>query len=198
MSKNKVDTNQEEHHHESNNIFGFWVYLMSDCVLFATLFATYAVLAPNVFGGPSGRELFNLEFVLVETFILLFSSFSCGLAIIASYKKSVKETIFWFFITFLLGASFIAMEIYEFLHLIHQGHTPGSNAFLSIFFTLVGTHGFHVTAGLVWLVILMIQIKKYGFTDMTRSKIICFGLFWHFLDLIWIFVFTIVYLMGAV
>ena len=194
----KVENHQEEHHHESNSIFGFWVYLMSDCVLFATLFATYAVLAPNVFGGPSGKELFDLEFVLTETFILLTSSFTCGLALIASYKKSVKETIFWFFITFLLGVSFMVMEIYEFIHLINQGHGPQSSAFLSAFFTLVGTHGFHVTCGLVWLIILMIQIKKYGFTDMTKNKITCFGLFWHFQDLIWIFVFTIIYLMGAV
>lgn len=195
---NKNTDKHQEHHHESNTIFGFWVYLMSDCVLFATLFATYAVLAPNVFGGPSGADLFDLEFVLTETFILLVSSFTCGLALIASYKKSVNETIFWFFITFLLGVSFMAMEIYEFLHLIDLGYGPQYSAFLSIFFTLVGTHGFHVTCGLVWLIILMIQIKKYGFSDMTKNKITCFGLFWHFLDLIWIFVFTIVYLMSAI
>lgn len=194
----KIKKHQAEHDHESNNIFGFWVYLMSDCVLFATLFATYAVLAPNVFGGPSGKELFNLEFILIGTFLLLFSSFTCGLAIIASYKKAAKETIFWFFVTFLLGLSFVIMEIYEFSHLIHNDHGPQSSAFLSIFFTLVGTHGFHVTCGLVWLIILMIQIKKYGFSHMTKDKITCFGLFWHFLDLIWIFVFTIVYLMGAI
>ncbi len=187
--------------HEFNNEktqFGFWVYLMTDLLMFAALFATFAVLRKNTFGGPSGRDLFNLQFALTETLILLTSSFTCGLGIIFAQKKKVKQTVIFFGITFLLGISFLGMEIYEFSHLITDGNSPQRSAFLSSFFTLVGTHGLHITSGLLWMIILFIQIFRKGLTDSNLRKLTLLSIFWHFLDIVWIFIFTIVYLMGAV
>ena len=190
----------EHEHHDagSNAVFGFWIYLMSDCVLFATLFATYAVLSGNIAGGPSGKEIFELPYVLVETFCLLISSFTYGMAMLAMNKGNQSSVMKWLGVTFLFGLAFIGMEVNEFAHLIHEGYGPDRSAFLSAFFTLVGTHGLHVTSGLIWMAVLMVQIVKNGLTAKNGTRLMCLSLFWHFLDIIWIFIFTIVYLMGAI
>ncbi|HZL07690.1 MAG TPA: cytochrome o ubiquinol oxidase subunit III [Candidatus Dormibacteraeota bacterium] len=178
-------------------IFGFWVYLMTDCVLFASLFAAYAVLHNNTFGGPSGSQLFSLPFVLTETLILLTSSFTCGLGVLSAYNGHKDKVVAWFSVTFLLGASFLAMELTEFSHLVHDGNSWTRSGFLSSFFTLVGTHGLHITVGLLWMVVLMLQVLRRGLGTSTVKRLTLFSLFWHFLDLVWIFIFTIVYLLGA-
>ncbi|BFI46603.1 cytochrome o ubiquinol oxidase subunit III [Yersinia pseudotuberculosis] len=190
----------EHGHHDAGatKVFGFWVYLMSDCILFATLFATYAVLVNGTAGGPSGKELFDLNFVLVETFLLLFSSITYGVAMLGMSKGSVKQVNTWLGFTFLFGLGFIAMELYEFHKLIEEGYGPASSGFLSAYFALVGTHGLHVTAGLAWIIIMMIQVARRGLNSTNRTRLMCLSLFWHFLDVVWICVFTVVYLLGAI
>lgn len=178
--------------------FGFWVYIMTDCVLFASLFATFAVLHNNTFGGPSGKELFSLPYVLTETMILLTSSFTCGLAILAGKRQQKNLMLGFLALTFLLGLSFVTMEVTEFHKLAVEGNSWTRSGFLSAFFTLVGTHGLHITAGLFWMLVLMVQVAKRGLVEMTYRRIILLSLFWHFLDLVWIFIFTIVYLRGAI
>ncbi|RKG34023.1 cytochrome o ubiquinol oxidase subunit III [Acinetobacter tianfuensis] len=192
----------EHHHHDDTDItvFGFWTYLMSDLILFGTLFIAFAVLSSHVpVGTPSAKELFgeSLGFVLTETFALLISSVTFGFAVLAAYKKDVAKVLTWLGITWVFGAVFIGMELYEFNHLVHAGHGPSTSAFLSAFFTLVGTHGIHVTSGLVWMIILMYQIKKNGLTMINMRRLACLSLFWHFLDIVWICVFSVVYLMGV-
>ncbi len=182
---------------DEKTVFGFWVYLMTDCILFASLFATYAVLRNNTNGGPDAGELFSLPFVLVETLLLLTSSFVCGLAILAAYNKNKSQALAWLGVTFLLGLAFVGMELYEFSQLVHEGNSWQSSAFLSAFFTLVGTHGLHITAGLIWISVIAMQIARRGITGSTMKRLTLFSLFWHFLDVVWIFIFTIVYLMGA-
>lgn len=182
---------------KAKSVFGFWVYLMTDCVLFASLFATYAVLHNNTFGGPSGKQLFSLHYVLTETIILLTSSFTCGLASLAVDKKQMKQVIGWFSITFLLGATFLGMELHEFSHLAKIGDSWQRSGFLSSYFTLVGTHGLHITIGLFWMVVLLVQLYKRGFTKGVIRRLTLLSMFWHFLDIIWIFIFTVVYLMGV-
>jgi cytochrome o ubiquinol oxidase subunit 3 len=181
----------------SKTIFGFWLYLMTDCVLFASLFATFAVLRNNTFGGPSGGELFSLPFVLAETLILLTSSFTCGLGILAARRHNRQQVLLFFVLTFLLGVAFLSMEITEFHHLAVEGNSWQRSGFLSSFFTLVGTHGLHITIGLIWMLVLMGQLVKQGLTAGTARRLTLLSMFWHFLDIIWIFIFTIVYLMGA-
>ena len=171
---------------------------MSDCILFASLFATFIVLHANTFGGPGPKELFSLPYILVETFLLLTSSFTYGLALLAAFKQKQAQVIRFLLVTFILGLSFVLMEVNEFAHLVMEGHSWKSNAFLSSFFTLVGTHGFHVTIGLIWMLSMMIQIKRYGLIRTTLRKLTTLSLFWHFLDIVWIFVFTIVYLMELI
>ncbi|HWZ65437.1 MAG TPA: cytochrome o ubiquinol oxidase subunit III [Patescibacteria group bacterium] len=178
-------------------VLGFWIYLMTDVILFATLFATYAVLRNNTFGGPSGKDLFNMPFVLTETLILLTSSFVCGLSVLAARRGSKNQAQMWLSLTFLLGMVFILMEISEFHRLIVDGNSWQRSGFLSAFFTLVGTHGAHITVGLIWLVVLRWQMFTKGFTDSTLRRLTLFSLFWHFLDVVWIFIFSIVYLMGV-
>ncbi|HBC7418615.1 TPA: cytochrome o ubiquinol oxidase subunit III [Serratia marcescens] len=189
----------EHGHHDAGEtkVFGFWIYLMSDCILFASLFATYAVLVNGTAGGPSGKDIFDLKFVLVETFLLLFSSITYGMAMIAMNKGKVGGVNTWLFLTFLFGLGFVAMEIYEFHHLIAEGFGPDRSAFLSSFFALVGTHGLHVTSGLIWIIVLMIQVSKFGLTATNKTRLMCLSLFWHFLDVVWICVFTVVYLLGV-
>ncbi|CQD31853.1 cytochrome o ubiquinol oxidase subunit III [Yersinia enterocolitica] len=189
----------EHGHHDAGatKVFGFWIYLMSDCILFATLFATYAVLVNGTAGGPSGRDIFDLNFVLVETFLLLFSSITYGIAMQGMNKGHKNQVNTWLGLTFLFGLGFVAMEIYEFHHLIAEGYGPDRSAFLSSFFALVATHGIHVTAGLVWIIIMMIQVAKRGLNETNRTRLMCLSLFWHFLDVVWICVFTVVYLLGA-
>ena len=187
-------------HHDTQSIvvFGFWIYIMSDCILFATLFATFAVLHTHTFGGPGPKELFRMPIVLAETFILLTSSFTYGLALLAAFRQHQRQVIGFLIVTFILGLSFVVIEVTEFTHLVHEGHSWKSSAFLSSFFTLVGTHGLHVSLGLVWMLGLMIQVKRHGLTHVTQRKLTALSLFWHFLDIVWIFVFTIVYLMGMI
>jgi cytochrome o ubiquinol oxidase subunit 3 len=179
-------------------ILGFWIYLMTDCVLFATLFATYAVLYNNTNGGPDGYQLFNLKNVLAETLILLTSSFTCGLAMLSAHRKDRNPTLFWFGVTFLLGLAFLALELTEFRHFVHTGNSWRRSGFLSAFFTLVGTHGLHISVGLLWMAIMMWQVFRHGIKRTTIRRLTMLSMFWHFLDIIWIFIFTIVYLRGAI
>jgi len=190
----------EEHHHDNDSIdiFGFWIYIMSDCILFSAIFATYAVLHSSTYGGPGIKQLTNMPYVLGETMVLLFSSFTYGLAILAMYKDQVKKVIPWLAITFLLGLTFVGMEVNEFRHLFLDGHGWQSSAALSAFFTLVGTHGCHVSFGLLWMIVTIGQLFAFGLTPAMRKRLTYLGLFWAFLDIVWIFVFTIVYLMGAI
>ncbi len=181
----------------NKTLFGFWVYLMTDCVLFACLFATYAVLHHNTYGGLTGRELFSLPYVLTETLILLTSSFTCGLAMLAVQRKDKRQLIGWLAVTFLLGVAFLIMEVTEFRHLVHEGNSWRRSGFLSAFFTLVGTHGLHISIGLLWMAVMGKQTIRQGFTSGNIRRLTMLSLFWHFLDVIWIFIFTIVYLLGA-
>ncbi|MDM0070355.1 cytochrome o ubiquinol oxidase subunit III [Variovorax sp. J31P207] len=186
-----------EHHPENGTLLGFWLYLMSDCLVFACLFAVYAVLGRNFAAGPSGADLFDLRLVALNTAFLLFSSITYGFAMIEMQRKRMGATMAWLAITALFGAAFISVELYEFAHLIREGAVPQRSAFLSSFFALVGTHGLHVTFGLVWLVVLMVQVTKRGFIAENRRRLMCLSMFWHFLDVVWIGVFTFVYLMGV-
>ncbi len=192
-------THNDDHGDESRTVLGFWIYLMTDCILFATLFAVFAVLRNNFFGGPTGKEIFELSYVLIETILLLISSVTYGMAMLAFFKRAKKQVIFWLLITFLCGLIFVLMEINEFHHLIAEGHGPSKSAFLSSFFTLVATHGLHVTFGLIWMIVMIIQIlQSHEFDTVLRKRLTCLSLFWHFLDIIWIGVFTFVYLMGVI
>ncbi|AKQ54624.1 cytochrome o ubiquinol oxidase subunit III [Bordetella hinzii] len=198
-----VATHSHEAHHGhhddgSKTVFGFWVYLMSDLLIFSVLFATFAVLSNATAGGPHGRDLFDLKFVLVETMLLLISSFTFGVAMLNMYAGKANKVIAWLLITFLFGAGFIAMELYEFQHLIHEGAGPGRSAYLSAFFFLIGTHGLHVTAGLLWIIIMVDMVRRHGLDGVNKRRLACLSLFWHFLDIVWICVFTFVYLMGAI
>lgn len=176
---------------------GFWIYLMTDCLIFATLFATYAVLHNNNFGGPTTNDIYSLPLAFVETMALLFSSVTNGLAFLAALKSKKNLVVFWLIIAFLFGASFVGMELHEFTKLAEAGHNWTKSAFLSSFFTLVGTHGLHVSIGLFWMLNIMGQIFFKAITVDTFRRLVCFSLFWHFLDLVWIFIFTFVYLMGV-
>jgi cytochrome o ubiquinol oxidase subunit 3 len=178
-------------------IFGFWVYLMSDCVLFATLFATFAVLQHSSFGGVELYDLANLPFVFGETLILLTSSFTVGLSLVAAHAKKKNLSLVLLLITLLLGLTFLGMEMHEFAKLIAEGSGPSESAFLSSFFALVGTHGLHVFLGSIWMAVLILRTLKHGFTESNLRKLTLLSLFWHFLDVIWIFIFTLVYLFGA-
>ncbi len=183
--------------HTERTYFGFWVYLMTDLIMFAVLFATYAALRGNTFGGPTSNELFNLPLALGETLILLTSSFTCGLGILFVKSGDKNKSLILFAITFILGISFLFLEVGEFSSLIKEGSGYTRSAFLSSFFTLVGTHGIHITAGLFWMSMLLVKLIKNGLTEGTVRKLTLFSYFWHFLDIVWIFIFTIVYLMGV-
>lgn len=185
-------------HDEGKTPLGFWLYLMSDCLLFASLFATYAVLVGGVANGPSGKEIFQLPLILLNTLFLLLSSFTFGMALLALRRLQHQRVLLWLAITFVFGLCFIAVEAYEFYELIHAGHGPQQSAFLSAFFTLVATHGLHVFVGLIWLLVLGWQIHDRGLTAKNRIRLTCLSLFWHFLDVIWICVFSVVYLLGSI
>jgi cytochrome o ubiquinol oxidase subunit 3 len=190
----------DEHDHPagSSTMLGFWLYLMSDCLIFAMLFATYGVLGGNYAAGPGPKDLFDLKLVALNTAMLLFSSITYGFAVLEMMKGKKNATLFWLAVTGLFGLAFLAIELYEFHHMIHEGAGPWRSAFLSSFFTLVGTHGLHVTFGIVWLVTLMVQVSRFGLIEANQRRLMCLSMFWHFLDVIWIGVFTFVYLMGVV
>ena len=178
--------------------FGFWVYLMTDLLMFAVLFATFSVLRNNTAGGPTDGELFKLPGVLAETLILLTSSFTAGLGMLAARRGHKNQVLTWFGITFLLGIAFLTLELTEFSEFIREGHTATKSASLSSFFTLVGTHGAHITAGLLWMGTTLVFIWKRGLDSRLVRKLSLLSLFWHFLDIVWIFIFTVVYLMSFV
>lgn len=182
----------------SKTVLGFWMYLMNDCLLFATLFTTYFVLKHETFGGPSGKDIFDLPMVFSETMILLLSSLTCGLATLAVVKNRRSTSIIWLIVTFLLGLAFLSIELTEFKMLLNEGYSWSTSAFLSSFFTLVGTHGAHITVGLIWSIFMIAQLIVFGITTVTFRRLVLFNLFWHFLDLVWIFIFTFVYLEGVV
>lgn len=191
------DTDPHEHPPGASTMLGFWLYLMSDCLIFAMLFASYGVYGASTAGGPDAKELFELPLVAVNTAMLLFSSITYGFAMIAMDEGRRGATQAWLAVTGLFGAAFIGIELYEFSHLIAEGAGPWRSAFLSAFFTLVGTHGLHVTFGLIWLATLMVQVAQKGLIDANKRRLQCLSLFWHFLDVIWIGVFTFVYLLGV-
>ncbi len=187
-----------KHDADTRTIFGFWVYLMTDCVLFASLFAVFAVLHNNTYGGPTGAMLFSLPYVLAETLILLSSSFTCGLAVLSAQQRHKKRVLLWLGVTFLLGASFLGLEVNEFNKFVRMGDSWRRSGFLSSYFTLVGTHGLHITIGLLWMAVMIGFVFRRGITDLVLKRIRMLSLFWHFLDVVWIFIFTIVYLFGAI
>jgi len=191
------ETLSAQHKKDDKNLFGFWIYLMSDLLTFAALFAAFAVLRNNTFGGPSGEDLFSLPFVLTETIILLTSSFTCGMAILSARMGKGKQVVAWLLVTFLLGAAFLVMELTEFHRLIAEGNGPQRSAFLSSFFALVSTHGLHIFIGLIWMSVVTAVIWKRGLDPKINSNLARLSLFWHFLDIVWIFIFTVVYLMGV-
>lgn len=183
---------------DNKALFGFWVYIMTDCALFAALFATYAVIHRNTFTGPAGYQIFDMPYVLAETLILLTSSFCCGLATLSLQNMKYKKVLFYFFLTFILGASFLTLELREFHHLAVIGDSWRRSGFLSSYFTLVGTHGLHITVGLLWMAVMMVRVlKSKKLTRQNVRRLKQLAIFWHFLDVIWIFIFTIVYLFGA-
>ncbi|MCG2583576.1 cytochrome o ubiquinol oxidase subunit III [Massilia sp. TS11] len=186
-----------DHHPENGTLLGFWIYLMSDCLIFACLFIAYAVLGRNYAGGPTGAELFDLPTVALNTAFLLFSSITYGFAMLYAQRKALNQTLLWLAITGLFGLGFLYLELHEFAALIHEGAGPQRSAFLTSFFALVGTHGLHVSFGIVWLLTLMVQLKQKGLGEANMRRLMCLSMFWHFLDVIWIGVFTFVYLMGV-
>jgi cytochrome o ubiquinol oxidase subunit 3 len=187
---------EEEHHEPGGSTFlGFWIYLMSDALIFATLFATYGVLSTNYAGGPGPREIFELPLVALNTALLLVSSITFGFAMIAMQEGKLRGSQMWLVVTALLGAGFVGIELYEFGNLIAEGATPQRSAFLSAFFTLVSTHGLHVTSGILWIGVMLIQLGQRGLHPDNQRRMLCLSMFWHFLDVIWIGVFTFVYLL---
>lgn len=198
MSDTLTTTHHPHHNSDAMDIFGFWIYIMSDCILFASIFAAFGVLHTNTYGGVSIKTITSVPYILKETLALLLSSFTYGMAILAMYKRDRNQVISWLIITFLFGLSFVVMEVSEFVHLFFENHSWQSSAALSSFFTLVGTHGFHVSMGLLWMLVLIVQCSLNGISPVMCKRLTYLGLFWAFLDIVWIFVFTIVYLMGAI
>lgn len=189
-------TEREEAETHEQRALGFWLYLMGDAVIFALLFATYAIMIPGTAGGPTGRDLFDLNNAALETMLLLVSSMTFGFASLTSRTGNRGAVLAWLAITFLLGASFVFLEVREFAGMIAKGAGPDRSGFLSAFFTLVGTHGVHVTMGLLWIVVLSGQVALKGLTLPVTSRLFRLGLFWHFLDIAWVGIFSIVYLPG--
>lgn len=197
MHNEAIIEHNHAHDSDSTDVFGFWLYILTDCILFACLFATFLVLHFPGAPGPQLKTYLNLSDVLIETFVLLLSNFTFCLAILNLYQDKLLKVQFWLFITFLLGASFICIELNEFIHLANEGFKWDINGQASSFFTLVGTHGFHVSCGLLWILVMIIQLTFLKTGQIARRRMTYLGLFWNFLDIVWIFVFTIVYLMGA-
>ncbi|ELP5728708.1 cytochrome o ubiquinol oxidase subunit III [Vibrio vulnificus] len=193
------DHHDDHDHHDTagDDIFGFWVYILSDCLLFGTLFAVFAVYSNSFAGIIEPSELFNLWFVAGGTALLLLSSFTFGMAMLKEHHKDMKGMFKWLWITFALGLGFLGMELYEFYHFSQAGATFDSSAYWSSFYALVATHGLHVFAGLIWMLLLFVHFKRDGFTTANKTRLALLSLFWHFLDIIWICVFSVVYLMGV-
>jgi cytochrome o ubiquinol oxidase subunit 3 len=189
----------DEHDHPAggSTMLGFWLYLMSDCLIFAMLFATFGVLGGNLAAGPGPKDLFDLKLVALNTAMLLLSSITYGFAMLEMMKGKVGPTQMWLAITAVFGIAFLSIEMYEFHHLLEEGAGPWRSAFLSSFFTLVGTHGLHVTFGTIWLFTLMVQVGRFGLIEANKRRLMCLSMFWHFLDVVWIGVFTFVYLLGV-
>jgi cytochrome o ubiquinol oxidase subunit 3 len=192
-----VEADEHDHGAGGATMLGFWIYLMSDALLFATLFATFGVLSTSYAGGPSPRQIFELPIVALNTAILLVSSITYGFAMLAMERDALRQTQAWLAVTGLLGASFVTVELFEFANLIAEGATPQRSAFLSAFFTLVSTHGLHVTIGCIWLCVMLVQLSQRGLHIENKRRLMCLSMFWHFLDVIWIGVFTFVYLLGV-
>ncbi len=197
MNEAPINAHPVNHQAEADDrtMFGFWIYLMTDLLMFAVLFAVFAVLRDSTDGGPGAAELLNPDLALIETLLLLTSSFTVGIGMIVARQAKKAQALFWFGVTFLLGLAFLSIELYEFYELIHEGHTMQSSAFLSAFFVLLSTHGLHILSGLLWLGIILVFVAKRGLTHSNVRKLALLSLFWHFLDIVWIFIFTIVYLM---
>jgi cytochrome o ubiquinol oxidase subunit 3 len=191
-----VEADDHAHATGGGTLLGFWIYLMSDALLFAAIFASFGVLSTSYAGGPTPEEIFALPLVALNTAILLVSSITFGFAMLAMEVGKVRSTQLWLLVTGLLGMSFVGIELYEFAELIHEGATPQRSAFLSGFFTLVGTHGLHVTVGIVWILVMLAQLGQRGLIVENKRRLLCLGMFWHFLDVVWIGVFTFVYLLG--
>ena len=179
---------------DDRTMFGFWLYIMTDLLMFAVLFAVFAVLRDSTDGGPGVIDLLNPDLALLNTLLLLTSSFTIGIGMIAAWQKKKDQVLAWFGATFLLGLIFVGVELFEFYELIHAGHTMQSSAFLSSFFVLLGSHGLHIISGLIWMFIILIYVLKRGLTRSNVRKLALLSLFWHFLDIVWIFIFSIVYL----
>ena len=191
-------TNQPEGAQADNrSLFGFWVYLMTDCVLFATLFATFIVMRGNTAGGPAGSDLFSLPYVLAETLILLTSSFTAGLSMIALSRQRKRQVLLWLAVTFALGVAFLTMEYIEFHNLAAEGNSFRRSGFLSAYFTLVGTHGLHIAVGLLWMGVLAWRLRAQSLNQAMARRLTMLNMFWHFLDIVWIFIFSVVYMIGA-
>ena len=189
---------EDEHHADTGGtLLGFWIYLMSDALIFATLFATYGVLSTSYAGGPAPRQIFELPLVALNTAMLLISSITYGMAMIDMEAGRTRATMAWLAVTALFGAAFVGIELYEFANLIAEGAVPQRSAFLSGFFALVGTHGLHVVFGLVWIAVMLVQVGQRGLIPENRRRLMCLGMFWHLLDVVWIGVFTFVYLLGV-
>lgn len=191
---------KDDHDHGGGGggtLLGFWIYLMTDALIFATLFATYGVLSTSYAGGPKPGEIFELPLVALNTTLLLLSSITYGMAMIDMQAGGTRAVQAWLAVTALFGAGFVGVELYEFGNLIAEGAVPQRSGFLSGFFTLVGTHGLHVTFGLVWIAVMLVQVGQRGLIAENRRRLVCLGMFWHLLDVVWIGVFTFVYLLGA-
>ncbi|MBI1172895.1 cytochrome o ubiquinol oxidase subunit III [bacterium] len=191
-------TEPHDHPEGSSTALGFWVYLMSDCLMFAVLFAAYGVLGGNLAAGPGPKDLFDLNLVAVNTAMLLLSSITYGFALLAAYQGRQRATLVWLLVTLGFGLAFLGIELTEFAHLIAEGAGPQRSAFLSAFFALVGTHGLHVAFGSIWLVTLMVQVLQKGLIAANLRRLLCLSMFWHFLDVVWIGVFTFVYLVRMI
>lgn len=195
---NQTLTHEEPSHAEAADdraMFGFWLYIMTDLLMFGVLFAVFAVLRDSTDGGPGATDLLSMDLALLNTFLLLTSSFTIGIGMIAAWQRKLGQVMLWFGATFLLGLAFLGVEIFEFYELVHAGHTMQSSAFLSSFFILLGSHGLHILAGLIWIASILIFIKKRGLNRSNVRKLALLSLFWHFLDIVWIFIFSVVYLM---
>lgn len=193
-----VASHGHDHHVDQDGlkVLGFWIFLVTDCLLFATFFGTYAVLHTHTNGGFTAKD-FDVPGFVIETFVLLVSSFTSGLAVLQMHKGNKKGLIGWLIVTLLLGATFVGFEINEFTSMVAEGATISKSAFLTSFFSLVGTHGVHVSFGIMWMIGLIVQLARKGITSDTKRKITIISLYWHFLDAVWIFIFTVVYLMGV-